>query len=106
MATTFEELLQLTTDEVARATLLNSHAWFIYENRWEEQYEQGIAYAREAVRLFPEYADLWDTLAWLNFVAGRNSEAVDAMKEAVRLEPESAHFKEALQEMEESACSD
>lgn len=77
-------------------SVLNGYAWYIYEERLEEKYPQGIAMAKKALQIDPQAAGIWDTLAWLYFEAGQIDEAEKAMLEAKKLEPDNKSFDENL----------
>ena len=81
------------------ASLMNSCAWFIYEQKASEHYAWGIEIAQKAVELEPKSTSIWDTLAWLLHSAGRNQAAVDAMTKCVELEPDAAYFSQTLEKM-------
>ena len=80
--------------------LYNQYAWYIYEEKMKNKYDRGIKLAKKAVELQPDAANIWDTLAWLQFEKGNKDKALKAMKKAVELAPETKAFKENLKKME------
>ena len=98
----FDKASKFTLDTVRRIQLLNAYAWFIYENKWKQQYPEGIRAAEEAVELYPNYAGLFDTLAWLYFENNQVDDAIKAMKQAIALAPNRKEYKDNLQKMEKS----
>lgn len=79
--------------------IMNSAAWFIYEQKATQHYAWGIKTAQRAVELEPQAASIWDTLAWLYHSDGQYHMAVQAMSKAVALEPDIDYFKQSLQKM-------
>ena len=82
------------------AGYLNQYAWYIYENKLSELYNRGIELAREAVKNRPESAGIWDTLSWLLYAKGDIEEAIQYMKKAIELDPESKYYQDNLNKME------
>ena len=78
------------------AGLMNGFAWFIYEQKLQDQYAKGVKIAERAVELEPEAAHIWDTLGWLYYESKEYPSAVMAMGKAVELEPETEGFKKNL----------
>jgi D-alanyl-D-alanine carboxypeptidase len=70
------------------AEFYNHFAWWVYENKIENEYETAINYAIEAVVLKPEAYWIWDTLAQLYFENGEQQLAVEASTKALSLAPE------------------
>jgi len=66
----------------------NHYAWWVYENKVENEYETAIQYTKKAVELKPEACHIWDTMAWLYLENGDQAAAVQASTEALRLAPE------------------
>ncbi len=81
------------------ANVMNEYAWFIYKNKIKDKYDRGIVLAKKAVELKPTAANIWDTLAWLQFEKGYHREAVAAMKKAVELAPDNKSFKKNLKKI-------
>lgn len=78
------------------AQLMNSYAWYIFQNEVKSAYQRGIEVARRAVQLAPEEDGIWDTLGQLLFAAGRVEEAIEAMTQASLLNPDESSYKENL----------
>ena len=78
---------------------MNGYAWFIYQNKIRKKYERGIELARKAVKIRPEAANIWDTLAWLEYESGMKNEAIQHMEKAITLAPDAKIFKENLRKM-------
>jgi tetratricopeptide (TPR) repeat protein len=90
---TYEEAIKALPDDPA---LMNSYAWFIFQNRLKDKYQRGIALARKAVEIKPKADSIWDTLGQLLFEAGYVDEAIEAMQQAVDLVPEESSYRENL----------
>ncbi len=90
---TYEEAVNALPDNPA---LMNSYAWFIFQNRVKDKYQRGIALARKAVEIEPRADSIWDTLGQLLFEAGYVDEAIEAMQKAVDLAPEDSSYRENL----------
>ena len=82
-----------------RAGLMNDYAWYIYKNRLKENYQEGISLAAKAVQLEPDAANIWDTLAWLEFEAGIDSLAIAHMTIAVEKSNNRDDYCQNLQKM-------
>jgi tetratricopeptide (TPR) repeat protein len=96
------EAFEAVVTELPRdAGYLNRYAWYIYENKLAEKYNRGIELARKAVELKPESAGIWDTLAWLLFETGKVDDAIDCMKKAIELDPNTKYYQENLEKMEQ-----
>lgn len=91
---TYEEALSKLPEN---ASMMNSYAWYIFQNRVSNYYERGIAVARKAVALEPEADSIWDTLGQLLFAAGYTKEAIIAMQKAVELAPDETSYQENLE---------
>ncbi len=80
------------------AEFYNHYAWWVYENKVDDEYQTAITYAREAVDLEPEAYYIWDTLAQLYKVHGDQKKAVEASEKAVSLAPEDqrADYEQSL----------
>jgi len=89
----YEEAVNTLPDNPA---LMNSYAWFIFQNRVKDRYQRGIALARKAVEIEPKADSIWDTLGQLLFEAGYVDEAIEAMQQAVDLAPEDSSYRENL----------
>jgi tetratricopeptide (TPR) repeat protein len=90
---TYEEALTRLPEN---ASMMNSYAWYIFQNRVNDYYERGIEVARKAVALEPEADSIWDTLGQLLFAAGYKEEAIAAMQRAVELAPDETSYQENL----------
>ncbi|OQX94726.1 hypothetical protein B6I21_09145 [candidate division KSB1 bacterium 4572_119] len=82
--------------------IFNAYAWFIYEEKLAHKYDRGIELAKKAVKLKPDAAHIWDTLAWLQFEKGNKKAAIKAMKKAVEIAPEVKGYNKNLEKMEQS----
>ena len=92
---TYQELV----DEFPQnATLLNNFAWYIYDKKAEDHFNQAIAIAQKAVGLEPQADYIWDTLARLQFANGNIDDAVESMQKAAELNPEEATYQKLLEE--------
>jgi len=90
----YEEALTVLPDN---ASMMNSYAWYIFQNEVSDYYERGIEIARQAVEIEPEADSIWDTLGQLLFAAGYTDQAIEAMQRAVDLAPEETSYKNNLQ---------
>ncbi|MFH2048179.1 MAG: hypothetical protein ABIJ12_01940 [bacterium] len=90
---TYEEALTGLPDN---ASMMNSYAWYIFQNKVDIYYERGIDVAKKAVEVEPEADSIWDTLGQLLFEAGYTDKAIEAMQGAVDLAPDEASYKENL----------
>ena len=90
---TYEEALVKLPEN---ASLMNSYGWYIFQNEVADQYERGIAVARQAVAIEPESDSIWDTLGQLLFAAGSVNEAIAAMQKAADLAPDEQSYQENL----------
>ena len=81
-------------------SLMNHYAWGIYKNKLTDKFDYGIELAQKAIKLDPESASKWDTLAWLYFESGEKEKALKAMRKAVELRPDSEGYKQNLEKME------
>lgn len=90
----YEEALTALPDNVS---MMNSYAWYIFQNEVSDYYERGIEIARQAVEIEPEADSIWDTLGQLLFAAGYTDQAIEAMQQAVDLAPEETSYKNNLQ---------
>lgn len=79
------------------ASNMNDYAWYIYENKIVNKYKRGIELAEKAVELEPEKANIWDTLAWLEFEQGNVDKAIEIMKKCVKMDPEREYYKKNLE---------
>lgn len=77
--------------------LMNTYAWYIFQNEVQSAYARGIAVARRAVQLAPEVDGIWDTLGQLLFAAGDIKGAIAAMQRAAELNPKETSYQENLQ---------
>jgi len=82
------------------ASMMNRYAWGIYVNKLKDNFSQGVELAEKAVKLDPEAANIWDTLAWLYFESGKKEKSLKAMRKAVELRPDSEGYKQNLEKME------
>jgi tetratricopeptide (TPR) repeat protein len=76
--------------------MMNSYAWYIFQNKIAERYSRGIQIARQAVELEPSADHIWDTLGQLLFAAGQVDEAIQAMQKASELNPQEKSYQELL----------
>ena len=90
---TYENALKRLNDD---SNLMNGYAWYVYENKLADRYENAISYARKALTLRPESAHIWDTLAWLEFETGERDSAIVHMRIAVNLAPDDEYFQKNL----------
>jgi tetratricopeptide (TPR) repeat protein len=78
------------------AGYLNRYAWAIYEIRRKDKYPYAIQLAEKALKLEPESAFIWDTLGWLYFTTGIKDQAIEAMKQAIAIDPQRAYYRNNL----------
>ena len=90
----YEEALTALPDN---ASMMNSYAWYIFQNKVSDYYERGIEVAKKAVEIEPEADSIWDTLGQLLFAAGYTEQAIRAMQKASDLAPGEASYKENLE---------
>lgn len=76
---------------------MNDCAWYIYENKLVDKYEYGINLAEKAVKLKPEKANIWDTLAWLEYETGNIDRAIGIMKKCIEIDPERDYYQKNLE---------
>jgi tetratricopeptide (TPR) repeat protein len=76
--------------------LMNEYAWAIFTCKLQAKYKYGIELAEEAVKLEPDAADIWDTLAWLYYADGDHQKAISAMKKAAEI---NSDYHENLQKL-------
>ena len=93
--TIYQELVDKFPDN---ATLLNNFAWYIYDKKAEDHFDQAIAIAQKAVGLEPQADYIWDTLARLQFAKGNIDDAVESMQKAADLNPEETTYQKLLDE--------
>jgi len=91
---TYEEAL---TELPHDASMMNSYAWYIFQNKVNDYYERGIAVAKKALEIEPKADSIWDTLGQLLFEAGYTDEAIEAMQKAADLAPDESSYKENLE---------
>ncbi len=82
--------------------LLNGYAWYVYEQKIAGRYDHAIACAEKAVKLNPDKANIWDTLAWLEYETGQKDKAIAHMEKAMALDPDRVYFAENLAKMKDS----
>jgi len=78
------------------AGYLNRYAWAIYETRQKERYPYAIQMVEKALKLEPESAHIWDTLGWLYHESGMQEQAIEAMKQAIAIDPQSEYYQKNL----------
>ncbi|HNZ37495.1 MAG: tetratricopeptide repeat protein [Candidatus Marinimicrobia bacterium] len=90
---TYESAIQRLPQSTS---VMNSYAWYIFQNKIAERYSRGIQIARQAVELEPSADHIWDTLGQLLFAAGQVDEAIQAMQKASELNPQEKSYQELL----------
>ena len=83
--------------------LLNGYAWYVYEQKIEERYEHAIACAEQAITIEPDKANIWDTLAWLEYETGQTQKAIAHMEKARALDPDRQYYSDNLEKMQKTA---
>ncbi len=84
------------------ASMMNSYAWYIFQNKVSDYYERGIEVAKKALKIEPEADSIWDTLGQLLFVAGYTDKAIEAMQKATDLVPDEVSYKENIKKYKAS----
>jgi tetratricopeptide (TPR) repeat protein len=97
LLSTYEQVIKRLPDN---ADFMNDYAWYLYSQKLKDHYERGIQLAQQALRIRPEAANIWDTLAWLEFENGLPDQAIEHMKKAVQLAPQKTGYLENLKKME------
>lgn len=91
-----EHYKYLLQREPNNALLLNNLAWLYHK----EKNPQAIAYAERAYKLYPEAANILDTLGWINVEQGQTARGLELLKKAISLAPKNQavkyHFAVAL----------
>lgn len=82
---------------------LNGYAGFIFTDKLSDKYDQGVELAKKALAIEPEDADIWDTLAQLQYATGDVNDAVKSMEKAVQLAPDVEGFKKSLEKFKTGA---
>ena len=95
----FKRVSEITLDTIKRVQLLNTYAWFIYQNKWKEQYLEGIKAVKESIKLYPKFGGTYSVLAWLFFENNQYDEAIKTMKQAVKVSPNKKVYKDYLKKM-------
>jgi thioredoxin-like negative regulator of GroEL len=100
-----DELFQAYEEAIDRmsenTTMMNSYAWYIFQNEVEKKYDRGIEVAQKAVELDPKAHHIWDTLGQLQFAAGNREDAIKAMSKASELDPDEESYKKNLRTYKE-----
>ena len=96
---TYEEALTALPEN---ASMMNSYAWYIFQNEVADSYQRGIAVAEKAVGIEPEADSIWDTLGQLLFAAGDTQGAIKAMQKASDLAPDEQSYKDNLKRYKDS----
>jgi len=78
------------------SSLMNSYAWYIFQNKIADRYSRGIEVARRAVELSPDADHIWDTLAQLLFADGQIDEAIKAMQKAAEIDPKEESYRDLV----------
>ncbi|NPD48218.1 amidohydrolase family protein [Lentimicrobium sp. S6] len=94
----FNDASKYTLDWVAKFLLLNNYSWFIYENKWKQQYPAGIKAIKGAIEIYA-VAALYDTLAWLYFESNQFDDAITTMKKAIEISPNKKEYQDNLEKM-------
>ncbi len=82
---------------------LNGYAWYVYEQRIAGRYEHAITCAEQALAIDPDKANIWDTLAWLEFETGEKDKAIAHMEKARALDPDRQYYSDNLEKMLKTA---
>ncbi len=100
-----DELFQVYEEAIEQMPentgMMNSYAWYIFQNGVEKKYDRGIEVAQTAVELDPKAHHIWDTLGQLQFAAGNREDAIKAMSKAAELNPDEESYKENLRTYKE-----
>ncbi len=88
-----DEIDCLTTCEEAFAKypenpeILNKYAWMICTFKIKKDYAKALDMVHKAIIINPNYANYYDTQAWLFFESGDREKAIQSMKKAIELNP-------------------
>lgn len=87
-------LKRALADTASGAEYLNNLAWFCATS--DVFLSEALEAAKRAVALDPEAPNILDTLAEVYFRLGDSEKAVETIQAAIRIDPESAYYKEQL----------
>ena len=76
------------------ATALNNLAWMY--SQCDLKFDEALELSNRALELAPRSAVFMDTLAEIQFRSGAVSEALDTMRQCIRLDPRELHYRENL----------
>ncbi|MCC7335978.1 MAG: hypothetical protein IT422_12830 [Pirellulaceae bacterium] len=76
------------------ATALNNLAWMY--SQCDVKLDEALELSHRAIKLAPNSAVFLDTLAEVQFRSGAIEEALDTMRQCVRLDPRELHYRENL----------
>jgi tetratricopeptide (TPR) repeat protein len=102
-----KNLIRIYEAETSRfkddASILNEYAWYIHTEKLEAKYNKGVELAKQALKLKPEKANIWDTLAWLYDDINQKDKAIEAIQKAVELAPDKEGYKENLEKIKKKS---
>ncbi len=75
-----QHISNLTDKE--KYTILAYYALYV-----ERDPEKAVRYNKALLAIYPEYPEAYNSLAWMYRRAGRNEEAISAVKQAIRMDP-------------------
>jgi Flp pilus assembly protein TadD len=82
------------------ADLLNKYAWAICDCGIKDQLEKAEQMAELAVKIDSSKSNIWDTLGQIYYAMGKKEKALNAMKKALELKPDSDYLKENLKKIQ------
>jgi Tfp pilus assembly protein PilF len=94
---TFEGLI---AKEPESGGLMGYFASIIHSQGIESHYARGIELAEKSVELNPKSANSWFTLSQLYSKTDEKAKAIEAMKKALEIRPDSKSYQKALEELE------
>jgi len=88
---TFDAWIDAKPDEAGR---YNAAAWFSFKNKFD--LERGLATGERGLKVAPEAAYLWDTVAEIQYALGKKAAARKSIEKAMSIAPEDPYYKEQL----------
>ncbi|MEE4310404.1 MAG: hypothetical protein V2J62_00930 [candidate division KSB1 bacterium] len=89
----FEEAMERLP---GNADVLTDFAWFVNDNKVEQEYPRAIELAKKSLRIDSWNPYTYNVLAWLYFNTGESKKAMEAMKRSMELSPENKYLESEL----------